>query len=244
VLSCGGIAFANMVDCMAAIREVVYEKKLATLDEVAQACKNNFESNPQLRAQLKAAPKHGNDDPRLDDIIELVQRMRDVPLKEICRDPRDGSPFANCHVVRSGHVFQGMNTPATPDGRLAGTPLASSMSASMGCEMSGPTAVLNSVCKINTESWPSGYQANIRFHAGMIRNEAQREKLRTMLNVYFANGGQELQINVVSSETMRAAQKDPEAYRDLVVRIAGFSEFFVKLTPELQAELIARAEHG
>ncbi|MCF7847680.1 MAG: hypothetical protein K9M45_02425, partial [Kiritimatiellales bacterium] len=244
VLSCGGIAFANMVDCMAAVREVVYEKKFATLDEVAQACIKNFEGNPQLWAQLKAAPKHGNDDPRLDDIIELVQRMRDVPMKAICRDPRDGSEFANCHVVRGGHVFAGMNTPATPDGRLAGTPLASSMSASMGCEQSGPTAVLNSVCKLNTESWASGYQANIRFHAGMITNEAQREKLRAMLNVYFANGGQELQINVVSSETLRAAQKNPEAYSDLVVRVAGFSEFFVKLTPEIQAELIARAEHG
>ncbi|MBM3891577.1 MAG: formate C-acetyltransferase/glycerol dehydratase family glycyl radical enzyme, partial [Verrucomicrobia bacterium] len=84
---------------------------------------------------------------------------------------------------------------------------------------------------------------NIRFHAGMIADENQREKLRAMLNVYFQNGGQELQINVVDSATLRAAQKDPDQYRDLVVRVAGFSEFFVNLTPDMQEEIIARTEH-
>jgi formate C-acetyltransferase len=147
-------------------------------------------------------------------------------------------------VVRSGAVKQGLVTPATPDGRLAGTPLASSMAASVGCERNGPTAVLNSVCKLNSaKSWQCGYQVNIRFHAGMIEDGRERDKLRAMLNVYFAKGGEELQINVVSSETLRAAQKSPEQYRDLVVRVAGFSEFFVNLTPEMQEDIIARAEH-
>jgi formate C-acetyltransferase len=77
----------------------------------------------------------------------------------------------------------------------------------------------------------------------MVNDPAQRDKLRAMLNVYFANGGQELQINVVSSETLRAAQQHPDQYRDLVVRVAGFSEFFVNLTPEMQEDIIARAEH-
>jgi formate C-acetyltransferase len=243
-LSCGGIAFANAVDCLAAIREVVYEKKQATLDEIAAACAGNFDDQQRLRAKLLAAPKHGNDDPRIDDIIRLVERMRDEPMKEICRDPRDGSQFGNSHVVRSGAVRGGLGTPATPDGRLAGTPLASSVAASVGCERTGPTAVLNSICKLDsTSSWQCGYQANIRFHAGMINDLAQRDKLRAMLNVYFANGGQELQINVVSSETLRAAQQNPEQYQDLVVRVAGFSEFFVRLTPDLQQDIIARMEH-
>ena len=243
-LSCGGIAFANAVDCLAAIREVVYENKDATLDEIAAACTSNFDDQQRLRAKLLAAPKHGNDDPRVDDIIRLVERMRDEPMKEICRDPRDGSQFGNSHVVRSGAVKGGLGTPATPDGRLAGTPLASSVAASVGCEKTGPTAVLNSICKLDsTSSWQCGYQANIRFHTGMVTDLAQREKLRAMLNVYFVNGGQELQINVVNSETLRAAQQDPEQYQDLVVRVAGFSEFFVRLTPELQQDVIARMEH-
>jgi formate C-acetyltransferase len=214
------------------------------LEEVAAACRDNFEGHERLRARLLAAPKHGNDDPRIDDVIRLVERLRDEPMKEICRDPRDGSRFGNSHVVRSGAVRGGLGTPATPDGRLAGTPLASSVAASVGCEQSGPTAVLNSVCKLNsTTSWQSGYQVNIRFHAGMITDRAQRDKLRAMLNAYFLQGGQELQINVVNSETLRAAQENPEQYQDLVVRVAGFSEFFVRLTPELQQDIIARMEH-
>ncbi|MHC4398501.1 MAG: pyruvate formate lyase family protein [Planctomycetota bacterium] len=244
VLSCGGIAFANAVDCLAAVRQVVYEKRQATLDQLAGACAADFQGHERLRARLVAAPKHGNDDPRLNDVIRLVERMRDEPVKEFCRDPRDGTPMGNSHVVRSGAVKQGRVTPATPDGRLAGTPLASSVAASVGCERSGPTAVLNSVCKLNAaKSWQSGYQVNIRFHAGMIADKTQRDKLRAMLNVYFANGGAELQINVVSTETLRAAQKNPDEFRDLVVRVAGFSEFFVNLTPEMQEDIIARAEH-
>jgi formate C-acetyltransferase len=244
ILSCSGVFFANAVDALAAIREVVYEKKTATLDEIARACRDNFTGHERLRARLLAAPKHGNDDPRMDYIIRLVERLRDEPMKEICRDPRDGTKFGNCHVVRSSAVRTGLKTPATPDGRLAGTPLATSVAASVGCERNGPTAVLNSVCKLNaSKSWQTGYQVNIRFHAGMIADKTQRDKLRAMLNVYFQKGGQELQINVVDSATLRAAQKNPQQYRDLVVRIAGFSEFFVNLTPEMQEEIIARQEH-
>lgn len=244
ILSCGGISFANAVDSLAAIREVVYETKAATLGEVAAACAANFAGHERLRARLLAAPKHGNDDPRLDDVIRLVERLRDEPMKAICRDPRDGSKFGNCHVVRSSAVRGGLTTPATADGRLAGTPLASSVAASVGCEQSGPTAVLNSICKLDApKSWQCGYQANIRFHSGMISDSTQRAKLRAMLNVYFQNGGQELQINVVDTAILRAAQKNPDLYRDVVVRVAGFSEFFVNLTAEMQEDVIARAEH-
>jgi pyruvate-formate lyase len=242
--SCGGIAFANAVDCLAAIRDVVYIQKQATLDEVTSACAANFEGHGRLRARLLAAPKHGNDDPRLDDIIRLVERLRDEPLRKICRDPRDGSPFGNTHVVRSGAVRQGLNTPATPDGRLAGTPLANSVAVSAGHERSGPTATLNSVCKLDAaKSWQCGYQVNIRFHAGMIADPVMREKLQPMMNVYFLNGGQQLQINVVDSATLRKAQENPDEYRDLVVRIAGFSEFFVNLTQAMQEDIISRTEH-
>jgi formate C-acetyltransferase len=211
---------------------------------VATACAANFEGHEPLRARLLAAPKHGNDEPELEDVIQLVERLRDEPMKEICLDPRDGTPMGNGHVVRRGAVTGGLGTPATPDGRLAGTPLASSVAAAVGCERSGPTAVLNSVCRLNgPQSWQCGYQVNLRLHAGLINQATERAKLRALLNVYFANGGQELQINVVSSDTLRAAQQHPELYSDLVVRIAGFSEFFVRLTPAMQEDIIARMEH-
>jgi formate C-acetyltransferase len=245
ILSCGGAFFSNAVDALAAIRQVVYENRDATLDEVATACRANFKGYERLRAKLLAAPKHGNDDPRLDGIIALVERLRDVPMKEICRDPRDGTPFGNCHIVRHSAVHTGLRTPATPDGRLAGTPLAGSVASSVGHEKSGPTAVLNSVLKLNAKkSWQTGYQVNLRFQASMLSDATNRAKVRAMLNVYFQRGGQQLQINAFDTETLRAAQKNPEQFRDLVVRIAGFSEFFVNLTPAMQEEIIARTAHS
>ena len=244
ILSCGGVFFANAVDCLAAIREVVYEKKLATLQEVATACAADFKGHERLRAKLQAAPKHGNDDPRLDDIIKLVERLRDEPMNEICRDPRDGTKFGNTHITKGAAVLTGRVTPATPDGRLAGTPLASSVAASAAAERSGPTAVLNSVAKLDAaRSWQCGYQVNVRFQNAMLSEQTNREKVRARLNVYFAKGGQELQINAIDTEMLRAAQKNPGQYRDLVVRVAGFSEFFVNLTPEMQEEIIARTMH-
>jgi len=245
ILSCGGTAFANMVDSLAAIREVVYEKRTATLDEVAAACGADFKGCESLRRQLLKAPKHGNDDPRLDDIIKLVERLRDEPMKQICRDPCDGTPFGNCHVVRSGAVIAGRVTPATPDGRPAGTPLASSVAASCGAEKNGPTALLNSILKLDpVKSWQCGYNVNVRFSRSMLAEKKNRDKVRALLESYFERGGQEMQINCVDSETLRAAQERPEEYKDLVVRVAGFSEYFVNLTRDIQEDIIARAEHG
>jgi formate C-acetyltransferase len=146
--------------------------------------------------------------------------------------------------VRSSAVRTGRVTPATPDGRLAGTPLAGSVAAAVGVERNGPTALLNSVCKLNAaRSWQTGYQVNLRFQGAMLSNPASRAKVRAMLNVYFRKGGQQLQINAIDTEILRAAQKNPDEYRDLVVRIAGFSEFFVNLTPDMQEDIIARTAH-
>ena len=245
ILSCGGTFFPNIVDALAAIREVVYDKREATLADIVAACNADFGGHEGLRQKLLDAPKHGNDDERLADIIRLVERMRDEPVKQICRDPRDGTPFGNCHVVRSGSVRAGEVTPATPDGRLAGTPLAPSVAAACGAEKSGPTAVLKSILAMNpVKSWQCGYNVNLRFQPSMLTERRNRAKVRAMLNAFFDQGGQEMQINCVDTETLRAAQQDPEQHRDLVVRVAGFSEFFTKLDPSIQADVISRTEHG
>ena len=245
ILSCGGVFFANAVDCLAAIREVVFEKGEATLAEVAAACEADFEGFGELRGKLLAAPKHGNDDPRLDDIIAALQRLRDEPMKAICRDPRDGRAFGNCHVVRSSAVRAGARTGATPDGRLAGTPLASSVAASAGCEKSGPTALLNSILKLDAvTSWQCGYNVNLRLQRSMLAEPENRAKVAALLRSFFERGGQEMQINAVDTATLRAAQEHPDEHGDLVVRVAGFSELFVHLTRDLQDDVIARTEHG
>ena len=146
--------------------------------------------------------------------------------------------------MRSGAVTQGRVTGATPDGRLAGTPLAGSVAAAAGCETSGPTAVLNSILQMDpVRSWQCGYDVNLRLAHPMLAAAAGRDRVRAMLNSYFERGGQEMQINCVDTATLRAAQDRPEEYRDLVVRVAGFSEFFTKLDPDIQADVIARTEH-
>lgn len=244
ILSCGGAFFANMVDCLAAIREVVYERREASLAALNAACAADFVGHEALRARLLAAPKHGNDDPRLCELIRTVERLRDVPVSKICRDPRDGSRFGNSHVVRSSAVISGRNTGATADGRRAGTPLAGSVAASAGCERSGPTAVLNSILALDpVASWQSGYNVNLRFQRRMLADPADRRRIRAMLNAFFAAGGQEMQINAVDTETLLAAQRDPAAHRDLVIRVAGFSEFFTRLEPAIQEDIIARTAH-
>ncbi|MBI2298984.1 MAG: hypothetical protein HYU66_08585 [Armatimonadetes bacterium] len=245
VLSCGGTSFANFVDCLAALREVVYERGEATLAEVTAACEADFVGHEALRAKLLAAPKQGRDDPRVAELVTLAERLRDEPVKAICRDPRDGTPFGNCHVVRSGAVLGGRHTPATPDGRKAGTPLASSVAAACGNEIAGPTALLNSVLHLHpATSWQCGYNVNLRLQPRTLREPESRAKVRAMLEAFFSVGGQELQINAVDSATLRAAQGNPASFGDLVVRVAGFSEFFVKLDPAIQEDIIAREEHA
>jgi len=245
ILSCSGSSFANMVDCLAALREVVYEKRSATLGRVVEACRANFVGHEALRQELLDAPKHGNDEPVLRKLVTLVERMRDEPMKEICRDPRDGTRFGNTHVVRSGAVRRGKSVPATPDGRLAGQPLASSVASSYATERKGPTAVVNSILMLDpVKSWQSGYNVNMRFSQAALTDDENRGKVASLLNSYFRRGGQEMQINCVSSETLRAAQRNPDEYRDIVVRVAGFSAFFVDLQEDIQEEVISRTEHG
>ena len=246
ILSCGGIFFANAVDSLAAIREVVYERGEATLDEVVAACRDNFAGvkSEILRQKLLRAPKQGNDERSLADVVLAVEQMRDQPLRELCRDPRDGTPFGNTHITRSAAVRVGAVWPATPDGRLAGAPLASSVAAAPGSERQGPTAVLNSILQLHpVQSWQCGYNVNIRLQPSVLTNSDDRVKVHAMLASCFLRGGQEMQINCVDTATLRAAQEHPERYRDLVVRVAGYSDFFTALSKDQQEDIIAREEH-
>lgn len=240
----GGIGFSNLVDCLAAIKKVVYEDKESTLREIVAACKADFKGHEALRRKLLAAPKYGNDDDRADGIANLLSRLRNEAIAHL-KDPRDGVPLAAGHVVRSGHIRAGKNTPATPDGRLSGKPLANSIGPAQGSDRSGPTALLRSVQKLDPiRNWRGGYNLNLRLDPKLLRSAEPRRKVADLLAAFFAHGGQELQINAVSSRTLRAAQKDPDAHRNLVVRVAGFSDLFVNLHPDIQEEIIARTEHG
>ncbi|NOZ19612.1 MAG: hypothetical protein GXP25_00835 [Planctomycetes bacterium] len=239
----GGGGFSNAVDSLAAIKKVVYDDKEATLQEVAEACKVNFEGHEDLHRKLLSAPKYGNDDERADDIAVRLSRIRNEAIAHL-KDPRDGTPLAANHVIRSGHVRAGRNTPATPEGRLAGKPLADSIGAVQGADRNGPTALLKSVQKLDpVRNWRGGYNFNIRIDPKLLRDGESRKKVADMFATFFAAGGQELQVNAISSDTLRAAQKNPAEHHGLVVRVAGFSALFIDLHPDIQDEIIARTEH-
>jgi formate C-acetyltransferase len=163
---------------------------------------------------------------------------------EVCRE---------CHSVRSkvyksglygasDHVAQGHKTWATPDGRRFGDPIADAASPVQGRDKFGPTAIFRSACGYNQQQFLGGVALNMRMHPSVLSNDAGVKKLRDVTKAYFENAGLEVQYNVVDTETLRAAQDNPDGYRDLVVRIAGFSAYFVELDRELQNDIISRNE--
>jgi formate C-acetyltransferase len=143
-----------------------------------------------------------------------------------------------------GHVNAGRRTGATPDGRLAGTPLVDGVGECQGADLHGPTALLQSVARLdNVAHWPAGNTCNLKFTAQSMKSEADVQCMRDLLTTFMELGGQELQINVVDSATLRAAQEKPEIYGNLIVRVAGYSAYFTQLSREVQDEIISRTEH-
>ncbi|MCD6351629.1 MAG: hypothetical protein J7M26_05875 [Armatimonadetes bacterium] len=226
----------NAANALAAIDEVVFGRRELTLAELVEALRENFPDAP-LRARLLQAPKWGNDDDRADRwALELVA-MRDRVLSDLDREFGD-SPHMLCHVVRSLHHLDGQRIAASPDGRLAGTPVADSIGAQTGTAWAGPTAILNSVLKLDAARYyRGGYNLNLLLPPGTAT-----EATLAVLRAFFEQGGQELQIACYDAQTLRAAQANPEEYGDLVVRFAGLSSRFIDLSRVEQDELIERAE--
>jgi len=243
--SYGGTAtgLATVADSLTTIRYMVFDKKLCTAREMYDAVMANWEGYEDLRAQiLKEVPHFGNGDPYADEQMKWVCDM----YYEICKE---------CHSVRSkhykagmygaaDHVVQGYSTWATPDGRRTGEPIADAASPAQGRDRNGPTAVFRSACCHDHSRYMGGMALNIRVHPSSVKSDEDLAKLRDLTKAYLLNGkGMEVQYNIVSAETMRAAQQDPQSYRDLVVRIAGYSAYFVELNRDCQNDIIRRTEN-
>ena len=164
---------------------------------------------------------------------------------ELCREccSRRSKIFKGGMYSAASHVAQGYTTWATPDGRKAGTPIADAASPAQGRDKLGPTAVLKSALSFEHGKFMNGLALNLRIHPIALSSADGVEKLRDLTRTYMKMGGMEVQYNIVSSDTMRAAQIDPDSYRDLVVRIAGYSAYFNELSPDCQNDLIARTEN-
>ncbi len=243
--SYGGTAtgLATLADSLTAIKYMVFDKKLCTARELYDAVMANWEGYERLRQQiLNEVPHFGNADPYADEQMKWICDA----YCEICRECFS----TRARVYKAGlygaadHVAQGYHTWATPDGRKTGEPLADAASPAQGRDRNGPTAVFNSSCCFDHSNYMDGIALNLRVHPTAIRGEEGIAKLRDLTKAYLENGGMEVQYNIVSSETMRAAQEDPTTYRDLVVRIAGYSAYFVELDRDLQNDLIRRTENS
>lgn len=235
-----GVGIADAADSLTVIKKLVFEDKKLTMAQLCDAVDNNFEGYDEIRQMIMKVPKYGNDEDYPD---EQVVWISDIYAHEVKRykNTRGGYNIPSIIPV-TAHVPFGKVIGALPSGRLSETPLADGCSPSHGNDTLGPTAVLNSVGKIDHVQYSNGTQLNLRIDPSVFKDEDGIERLGSLIRTFVDNDVWHVQINVVSSETLRAAQKDPEKYRDLVVKVAGYNAFFVILHKNVQEDIITRTE--
>ncbi len=239
VVNVGGLG--NVVDSLAALREVVYECGEAQGEQLWDALAADFEGHEALRQRLERCPRYGNDDPRAD---ELAQRVAELVFRELRRyAPWRGGRFLPGCLMFATYAAAGEPVMATPDGRRSGQPIGDSIGAVQGRDRHGPTALIRSVAGIPQALAPGTLVTNFRFARSMFEGE-QRNKLKDLIRTYFHLGGLQMQITVVDQETLRRAIADPERYGDLIVRIGGYSEYWRNLSPSLRQTVLERTEHA
>ncbi len=250
-VQCGGAMFnstgnscigmGNVADSLNIIDQVCFKKKIATTRELYDAIMNNWEGYEELRQMINGKiPRVGNADPECDKYMGFTAQAYADSIN-CCTGPRGNNYQAGCYPVTLNTVF-GMFTAATPDGRKAGEPLSDGISPVQSMDKKGPLATLESLLTFDYTQYGNGTLCNMKFHPTALAAKDGLKKLVDVMRTYFANGGMELQLNIVSGDTLRDAQKHPENYKDLVVRVAGFSAYFVEVFKESQDDLIRRTE--
>jgi pyruvate-formate lyase len=226
----------NTADSLAAIKLLVYEQKRLTPDQLLAALKANFEGHEQAYQMLRNAPKYGNDDDSVDDLLKEVSRHTASYSRD--QAPRVGLDyFLIVNINNHANVGLGKIVAASADGRRSGAPLANGNTPTAGNDTRGVTAFLNSIAKPDA-SLHAGYVHNMKFTKQMFREE--RSKVEALLNTYFARGGTQAMITVVGRGDLENAMREPEKYRNLIVRVGGFSARFVELDGAVQMDLINR----
>ena len=231
----------TMSDSLAAIEKVVFIDKAVTLEALAEALKANFEGYDELRNLLLAAPKYGNNDEFVDKYaVWFTSYLSDQ--FDLYRTP-DGGGIYTAMAANTSNIWAGMQIGATPDGRRAGEPLSDAASPTYGRDLKGATSTLLSVSKPDYTRCACGTVVNQKYSPAMFE-DGKREKLAALIRVYFAKGGQEIQINATSAEVLRDAMEHPEQYGSLVVRVSGFSALYVTLAREVQEDILRRTQQG
>jgi formate C-acetyltransferase len=235
------VGIGSITDSLAAIRKLVFDDAGLSLRELVAALDQDFADSEPLRQWLvNKTPKYGNDDDAADDLM--------VRVFEALFEMIDGRPTARGGACRlemlptTSHVYFGSMTGAMPDGRKAGLPLSEGISPVQGADRNGPTAVVKSAAKMD-QIKTGGTLLNMKFTPSLLASEAGIASVAGLVRSYFKLDGHHMQFNVVSAATLQEAQEDPASHRDLIVRVAGYSDYFCDLSTELQNEIIARTEH-
>lgn len=237
----GLLGVGTVSDSLAAIEKVVFVDKEATLSELRDALNADFEGYEELQQKLLKAPKYGNDD---DFVDKYAVWMVDYLWKEFSGyKTRDGGPMYVSTGTNIANVWCGETIGATPDGRKAYTALSDASSPTFGRDVSGPTAAVTSVAKPDYTKCSVGSVLNQKYSPEMFSDE-NRKKLLALIRGYFKKGGQEIQINATSREVLQDAMEHPENYQNLVVRVSGFSHFYVRLSEGVQKDILNRTQHG
>jgi pyruvate formate-lyase/glycerol dehydratase family glycyl radical enzyme len=237
-------AIIDVADSLTAVKRLVFDEKKLTMDELLNTLDKNFEGprGEEIRRMCLAQPKYGND---IDEVDTLAGKISKDSY-DIIRS-YDNSPFRKYLVAREGlawHYFGGLGVGALPNGRKALEPLNDgALSPMRGADRKGPTAVIRSAVKAGfKESYAS--VLNQKFSAAIVRSEESIDKLVAYTNAFMLNNGSHIQYNMIDTNELRAAKRDPDNYRDLIVRIGGFSAYFTQLSPSIQDDVINRSEHN
>ena len=236
-----GIGVADMANSLAMIRKLVFEEKKYTLAEICAALDADWVGYEELRQAALACPKYGND---IDTVDSIAVEISEFYYREI-HTYKDyfGSPFNSAFMGISNYIPAGSVIGATPDGRKSGTPLTEGVSPHAGTDLTSPTAAMRSVAKINHDIHSGGTLLNVKLAPELLKTERSLKNLAAIIRAYFALGAFHVQFNVISAETLRKAQEHPEDYRDMLVRVAGYSTQFVNLSREAQDAIIERTTY-
>lgn len=235
-----GVGMGTVTDSLAAVKYHVFDTNTITMDELLTVLQNNFEKCEPLRQTLlNKTPKYGNDDDYADTIAQSVFNAYYDVLNG--RPNTKGGSYRINILPTTVHIYFGQKTGATPNGRKKGEPLSDGISPTQGADRKGPTAVIKSVAKID-HAKTGGTLLNQKMLPSVFNGDGLT-KVVHVVRTFFNLGGHHIQFNVVDAETLKKAQKTPENYKDLIVRVAGYSDYFVDIGKELQDEIIKRTEH-
>ena len=236
--SCYALGISNAADSLYAIKKAVFDHKIIKLYDLVAVLKNNFQENENIRRFLFECEKFGNDSDEVDFLAREITHHFLDGLKRY-KNPRDGG-FIGGAISWLSYRTLGRKTGASPDGRLAGEFLADSFNPARGRAQRGPTALLNSILKIDHRRAAGILVSTLEFSSDILKNEEGLFSLLVLIKTFFELGGTQLQVNLLDRDELIKAKKEPEKYRHIIVRVAGFSAYFVTLSEDVQDDIISR----